>query len=395
MSGHSLARLAGQANQWDFVCDPNVWRSAEIRQKWEDLLAQDEDIHNPYRSIEWFEHWHASSPPGDAVLGLCRDNSGRPVGLAPLRVDRHRLPFAAAGSTFCEFALPGITLARGGPLLSPHGLDYDSFFEALFAHFPHCQVVMIDRVREEGNLWQYLNGSGPVRQIVLPYRNRSVRFIHTLPLPGSFGEYLGKYSAKKRYNLKREGRRLREFGNGNLVFLRIDRGDQAHQYAAEAAALARCAGRNGRYCAWAWDAPETARISAALAERGLLRSYLLYCRGECIACIEGTQIGRTYNLDSSLYHQRYARFSPGTALLQLVVEDLITYRPAAVINFGYGSPCYSHSTTNIRVPYGSFTLFRRRLKNRALRSLHSTFQSAVGLARGIRSVLRRRVGTIG
>jgi hypothetical protein len=167
--------------------------------------------------------------------------------------------------------------------------------------------------------------------------------------------------------------------------LRIDRADQVRQFAEEAAALAALAGRKRRYCTWADDVSGTAESSAALAVRGLLRCYLLLCHGVCVACIGGIQVGRTYYLDSSMYHPRYARFSPGTVMLQLVVEDLIRYRPATLINFGYGNPCYSHSATNVRLRYGSFTLFRRRLKHRGVCSLHSIFESAVALLRAVRS----------
>jgi hypothetical protein len=387
--GRPLVALAGPARQWDFLSDPNLWRSPDIRQKWAELLAEDEDINNPYRSVEWFEHWHATSPLGEVRLAVARDASGRPVGLAPLRIGRQRLPFQAAGRTFWEFTCPGISLPGSGPLLPSGARHYDSLFTALFAAFPDCQAITIDRVREGGNLWQYLRASGSIRQTCLPYLSGGVGVIHALPLPGSFAEYLDKFSAKKRYNLKRQARLLREHGSGDLMLLRIDRVDQVQRFAEEAAALAPRAGRSGRYCAWAREVSGTAWNSATLAARGLLRSYLLFCRGECIACIAGTQVGRTYNLDSTLYHRGYARFSPGTVMLQVVVEDLINYRPAALINFGYGSPCYSHSATNVRFRYGSFTLFRRRLRYRGLCSLHSTFQSAVALLRGIRSSFRR------
>jgi hypothetical protein len=274
-------------------------------------------------------------------------------------------------------------LPGSGPLLPRGAGHYDGLFTALFTHFPECQAITIDRVRKEGNLWQYLLASGLVRKTCFPYLNGGIGIIQTLPLPGSFGEYLDKFNAKKRYNLKRQTRLLQEHGNGNLVLLRIDRVDQAQQFAEGAAALASLNGQKWWYRIWSRNVSGTANSSAALATRGLLRSYLLLCRGQCVACIDGTQIGLTYNLDSIMHHPGYARFSPGTALLQLVVEDLITHRPAALINFGYGSPRYRYSATNVCFEYGSFTLFRRKLKYRGLCSVHLAFQSAIALLQGI------------
>jgi hypothetical protein len=384
----ALVEQADPVNHWDFISDAHLWRSPEILQKWTALLVQNEDINNSYRSVEWFEHWHATSPPGAVLLAVARDASGRPVGLAPLRNGRQRLQFRALGRILLQFTFPGISLLGSGPLLARGAGHYDSLLTALFTRFPECEAVTIDRVREGGDLWQYLLASGPVRQTCFPYLNESVGIIHTLPLPSAFGQYLDKFNAKKRYNLKRQTRMLREHGNGNLVLLRVDRMDQVQRFAEGAAALAALDGRKRWYWDWARDLSGTAKSSAALAARGLLRSYLLFCGGECVACIGGTQIGRTYNLDSTMYHPGYARFSPGTVMLQLVVEDLITHQPASLINFGYGNPYYSHSATNLHLPYGSFTLFRRRLKYRGLCSLHLTFQSAVALLQGIRSGLR-------
>src|SRR5262249_35675222 len=175
---------------------------------------------------------------------------------------------------------------------------------------------------------------------------------------------------------------LREHGGGELALLRIDSADQARQFAEAVAALAPYTGWRGRSSSWARGVAGNTSNCHALAARGLLRSYLLLCRGQCIACIEGNQIGRTYNMDSPMYPRGYARFPPGAVLLHLAVEDLINHRPAEFINFGYGNPCYGHSATNVRLRYGSFILFRRCLKFQVLSSLHASFQSAVALLRG-------------
>src|SRR5262249_33683887 len=246
-------RGAGTALRWEFLSEPRHWRSPDIRQTWAALLAEDEDVNNSYRSAEWFEHWHATAPPGEVRLAVARDGPGRPVGLSPLRVCRRRLPFQAAGSKLLEFSFPGVFLSRNGPLLPPDARHYDSLFAALSEAVPGCQAVTIDRVREGGFLWRYLHAPGPLRRAWLLYLDGGVRTLHTMPLPGSFPDYLGKFRAKKRYNLKRQVRMLRDHGGGDLELVRIDRADQVRRFAEAAAALAANAGRVGRHCAWAWD----------------------------------------------------------------------------------------------------------------------------------------------
>src|SRR5262245_60165907 len=92
----TAALVADRVVRWDIASDPEVWHAPDVRHRWAELLAECDDVNNPYRSAEWFDHWHALAPPHEVMLAVARDQAGRPVWLAPLRRRRQSLPFAAS-----------------------------------------------------------------------------------------------------------------------------------------------------------------------------------------------------------------------------------------------------------------------------------------------------------
>src|SRR5205085_12301169 len=117
--------------------------------------------------------------------------------------------------------------------------------------------------------------------------------IHTIPLPATFEAFLAKYDAKKRYNLRRQLRLLRERTRGSLEFRRITApGDVPLFLDAEAALTGD--GSSSRYSeSDGLEAMELDRLRDQAA-RGLLRSYLLLDGDRPIASILGMQRGDIY-----------------------------------------------------------------------------------------------------
>jgi hypothetical protein len=95
----------------------------------------------------------------------------------------------------------------------------------------------------------------------------------------------------------------------------------------------------------------------------------------------GLKYRGVYHVDSIPRGRTLDRFSPGSAAVQLAVEDLICNSPIQRIDMGFGSPAYSHSATNVIEPRANLLLFRRTLSNRLRRLTHATFESLIDLGK--------------
>ena len=124
-----------------------------------------------------------------------------------------------------------------------------------------------------------------------------------------------------------------------------------------------------------------ARASTILAARGLLRSYLLRVAGEPCAFVIGYQWQSEFHYIRIAYDPKFAKLSPGTALLYLLLEELCAENRVALVSLGAGDFGYKAQFGNVHVEIGDVWLLRRTLRNRILRQAHGRFRDAVVAAR--------------
>jgi hypothetical protein len=208
----------------------------------------------------------------------------------------------------------------GGPPVLPDDPDArETFLTALDSAFTACDTIELGPFSEDGSWWSYLRESSFVRDRYLTYTPDRFRTCHVMQLPATFEEYLAQFNAKKRYNLRRQVRILEGSAGNDVVLQRIDA--PVHVPALAAAMSLR---PNPRNC-------QSIRALEDLAARGLLRSYILSWGEFTLGCIFGLQYHSVFHMQATTYNKQFARFSPGTVLLYMVVEDLITWRPARMM----------------------------------------------------------------
>ena len=79
-----------------------------------------------------------------------------------------------------------------------------------------------------------------------------------------------------------------------------------------------------------------ARELTDLAERGLLRCYVLTAGDRTCGICVGYQGRDTLHHIQTGYEPSFAKYSPGTVLHYLLYEDVILSRPPKRDSFGYG-----------------------------------------------------------
>lgn len=366
-----------------FLTSPADWDCEVLRSEWRDLSARRAGPGQIYQTSDWFDHVVATGGGGRAALAVTRDADDRLQGIAPIRLSSESLDFSVAGRSLGGFLVRTARIL-GGLATVPEDRDLlDALFREMARVLPEHEAVRLSCVATGSFLWRYLHGRGLVRDRYLVHVVKGVGRYHVQRLPATFEEYLAAHKGKKRYNLRRQARLLREQGVGRLELHRIESRDRVAFLLDAEAWMAPDAGRHVGLAQNPGRVVWTRDQMLDLAGRGLLRCYVLTCGDEPVGIIKGVQYGRTYSVIDTLYRTERAAFSPGATTLFLSVEDLLSHRPVEFIDFGFGSPRRSQASTHT-LDMASVLLLKKSIGNRLRRTSHAVFYSSVMLAKRIR-----------
>ena len=102
-----------------------------------------------------------------------------------------------------------------------------------------------------------------------------------------------------------------------------------------------------------------------LAEKGLLRSYVLIGNNEPWAFILGFQWEGVYHYSNIAFDDKWSDLSPGTVAFYLMLEDLHAHNKPDILSFGICDASYK-KRFGTRVSYDrSLVLFRNNIRNKA------------------------------
>ena len=180
------------------------------------------------------------------------------------------------------------------PLLPADPDLYDLLFATLDEVFAGCQVIAMPSVPTDSFLWHHVHESELLKKKFLPYATHGVRRCHIIPLPTTVESYLSKFSAKRRYNLKRQTRILQDHFGGRLELRRFDSPHQVDDLLNLITPAGEFTGLRG----WGEKALTIDRREAeSLAARGLMLIFLLIGAGRPCAALTGMKYQGVYHLD--------------------------------------------------------------------------------------------------
>lgn len=361
-----------------FVSSPEKWNLPNLRQEWQKLLESSESLDLLYQSPQWFDHLAATDPDDiRLVLGVAQNDAGSLVGIVPIRVDRYNLKFDISSYSLWRTTLRRASILGSQPLLPPDKKLYYRLFTAILENIPECDCIYMDSVPTDSFLWQYLERTRGNRDLGMLYVPDGIRPYHSILLPPTFEEYLLKFHRKKRHTLKSKVKMLRELGGGKLTMLRVDSEDQIQTFLKGAVSVARHSWQQKRLGTRIDNSRQRHSTLSDLAGRGLLRSYLLICGDTPCAFLLGYQFRDVCHFVEVAYDQSFAKFSPGTVLFYLLIEDLIHHNPQHRVNFGIGHASYKRQFSNVHSEDASVLILRNNFLNKIRRTAHSLFRSCV------------------
>jgi hypothetical protein len=352
----------------------NDWDVPEVRSAWSRLIDQGPEVGRLEGSPEFLDHLRSTQDPSRLYLAIVRGSGGSICGIIPYSIATSILYLPIS-----RIVLPALQILGSVPLMPANSIVHDLLFGVLAEEFGGCQVISMATVPTEGYLWNHVRKSKFLNENFIPYVMFGARSCHVIPIPSSAEAYFAGFSAKRRYNIKRQRRILREHFGGQLHLRCFESPHQIREFT-------KLITPNGQFDGLRrWGDEGILRINLreaeSLAERGLLLNYLLLGDGQPCAALVGLKYQGVYHVGRIPRDRSLDRFSPGAIAVDMVIEHLIKNSDIRKIDMGYGSPVYPHSATNLIEPRASILLFRNTLTNRFRRLTHASLDSLMNFGK--------------
>ena len=335
---------------------------------WHRLLSESSSHEKIYQSPSYYEYLQRTNDGRDHIelLSISCASTGNIIGIVPLRFREQPISFGLGNKTIFSPRLSSIILLGSSPLLPPIPLLWEQVVDYIFAKFPSSSALSMPTLREEDSAFSIIKSiavfnSGFKIHVLHGWRNS-----HVIPLPESFERYLQQFSAKKRFNINRQIRMLRENGQGILHLERIEHPEQVSKLV-----LAR----DEMATQTLIDKSISNEKYFALAQHGLLLSYILISGDQPVGVIMGTRSARTLHIHNILQDESLKRYSVGTSILHLAIEDLIKSLNYAFIDLGYSNPIHTYKSSNLTEQRGHVLLYRNTIRNKSLLLSHRLFET--------------------
>jgi CelD/BcsL family acetyltransferase involved in cellulose biosynthesis len=212
-------------------------------------------------------------------------------------------------------------------------------------------------------------GTG-LRRIAFP--PSSIRYVascgerYFVSLNGSFQDYLGKFGAKARYNLKRTVRKFLELPDGEIRFLEMFSPAGMRDFCGLAFQISRNTWQERIGGPGFPRSEEFGATMARLAAEGLARATVLFHGDRPVAYALCRAHSDCLLFARTAYDEAYAAWSPGRVLLFHLLKNLFEEKKYSCFDFGEGSLTYKQFFATDHIPCARIVYFRRNTCNLAV-----------------------------
>jgi hypothetical protein len=353
-----------------------------VRALWDASLDPAAHSATLFQSPEWLAHAARFPKEGPPAIACLRAADGTPRGLAAYELVDAALAFDAGGLVLHRARKKTANLLGGKPIAANDPAVVDELFAGLFEAEPALDSIRLETVKKIGAVWELVARCPTLAARALTYVPKPYAVggkLHEITLPATFEEYLAaQFSSKHRGNLRRAVKALREASSGTIALERFSRSGDGARFFDAAAPVATASWQSQQGTEFGPDL--RARLED-LAARGLLRSYLLRVGGEPCAFVIGYEWRSEFHYIRIAYDPKFAKLSPGTALLYLLLEEMCAEGRVKLFSLGAGDFGYKSQFGNVHVDVGDLWLLKKTLANRVLVEAHGRFRDAVVFAR--------------
>jgi hypothetical protein len=365
----------------------SVWqddyRSPILRRPWELLASSRQSSAAIYQSPRYFDYLQDSERDSRfEVVTIRNPRTESIVGVVPIKLWTFKLQFTFRASTLFEIGFRTLGILGSEPMIPEDPRAFDRLFLAMARRFPASQVIYIHALPSASFLWHHLRTSKAIERFFHTFVLDGFRESHSVPLPRSMDEYRKTLTGKKLYNLKRQEKLLRTHcGHPHRLLVIKEEADLRCLFEAIT------------------QLPMSKKLNFEFREEdfvhlcryNFLHSYVLKYGESVVALLLGIRDGTTLKINGIAHEPSLARYSPGTTLWQLVLENLIESGEIRSVDFGYGVPAHPHRSTNVIEKKARVLLFRKSIASRCVILMYSCYSAALN---AVRHKLGRRVGLV-
>lgn len=222
-----------------------------------------------------------------------------------------------------------------------------------------------------------------------------------IEIEGTFEDYLRRFTAKKRRDLKRIVRHFPETDRGP-AFTVAKRPEDMEEFQRKAVEISRHTYQAKLFKAGMPEGHEYLEKMKEIAAQGLARGYLLWLEGTPVAFGWCAGQGDQLNYLVTGYLPSYARLSPGTALFYHLLEDVFGERAFRVFSFGTGEIWYKEYFSTGWYSFVDAIVLRPTGRHHVLARIHfvlergneeaGRFLERWGVKRAVKRIVRRLAG---
>jgi CelD/BcsL family acetyltransferase involved in cellulose biosynthesis len=243
----------------------------------------------------------------------------------------------------------------------------------------------------------------------LPRVSRKDEFVRYVPsqyerryidLDGTFEDYLKRFSAKSRSTLRRKVRKFGQLCGGEPDWRTYRTRKETEEFYRLARDVSRKTYQERLLDAGLPESDEFRKKMLAAAERDETRGYLLFHESKPVAYLHCPLHDGVAFYGHLGYDPEYAKWSPGTVLQHLALEQLFAEGDARMFDFTEGEGRHKSFFATHSALCADIYYLRRSLRNRLLVRLHSGLEAfsralvrllnRLGLKERIKRLIRRK-----
>lgn len=255
---------------------------------------------------------------------------------------------------------------------------------------PHFDLGVINALPADSLLLSdFKDDNGAI--IIKPLSNNFdvVRYIN---FPENWDDYLSSMKRKRRYNLKRNMKIIKDKCNDDVILKCFKSEDDVVPFLSQMDEIYKNTWQSSTFGYQLRSTELEINQNKSLAKLGCFKCYILSASQIPIAFVRGYLFKSKYYYEEIGYKQDWAKYNPGSVLNFLMLEHLMDEQsPAKELNFGYGENIYKQVFSNGEYIATNGYLFRKRSKGSIIFLIQQILDSLYAVIRKIVVILNLEV----
>ncbi|MET0029224.1 MAG: GNAT family N-acetyltransferase [Candidatus Thiodiazotropha sp.] len=352
---------------------PNITGCHTHSLAWQAGVSFDSNLYAMYHSLDWLSCLDNPQHDTISIAEHCRDGATTFAAFKKRKIPLNfrlsrRLNFT---SDLSVLELLGCDLVGKNSYSSLKAIA-----NSVWNDFRSVDAIYLKSVNVGSSIWQTFSDNNWRVDNALVYMPDTERTFHYVDSIKTHQEYIDGFKSKQRISFKRKIKKINEAFPGKVEIHRIDYADDLDYLTLSAKQIVQNSWKMHSFRQPIPESINNQQFLRQVTENGFLRSHVLSLDGVPCAFTVGFLCNGIYHCADTAYDINYAKYSPGTVLLYLAIEDIINSDQAKVIHFGITDAQYKRELCNCHTRDVSLMIMRPTFTNKVRISLHRTYRDS-------------------